>query len=121
MTDAMLASDPRWGICGVSLKSPRVCDALEPQDGLYSVLEKSVDATTSARGRVGARGAVPRRPSATGCSRGLADPGVEIVSLTVTEKGYCHDPATGRLNFEHPEIVHDLANPAGARRARSAC
>jgi fructuronate reductase len=34
------------------------------------------------------------------------------VSLTVTEKGYCHDPATGRLNFEHPEIVHDLAHPA---------
>jgi fructuronate reductase len=29
----------------------------------------------------------------------------------VTEKGYCHDPATGRLNVLHPDIVHDLAHP----------
>ena len=34
-----------------------------------------------------------------------------VVSLTVTEKGYCHDPATGRINFLHPEIAHDLAHP----------
>jgi fructuronate reductase len=35
---------------------------------------------------------------------------VHVVSLTVTEKGYCHDPATGRLDRAHPEIAHDLAN-----------
>jgi fructuronate reductase len=29
----------------------------------------------------------------------------------VTEKGYCHDPATGRLNMRHPEIAHDLMHP----------
>ena len=28
----------------------------------------------------------------------LADPRIRIVSLTVTEKGYCHDPATGKLD-----------------------
>jgi len=32
----------------------------------------------------------------------------QIVTLTVTEKGYCHEPATGRLNAQHPDIVHDL-------------
>ena len=41
----------------------------------------------------------------------IADPRVRVVSLTVTEKGYCHDPATGRINFLHPEIAHDLAHP----------
>ena len=41
----------------------------------------------------------------------IADPRVRVVSLTVTEKGYCHDPATGRLNFLHPDIAHDLAHP----------
>jgi fructuronate reductase len=35
----------------------------------------------------------------------------------VTEKGYCHDPATGCLNFDHPDIVHDLAHPATPRSA----
>ena len=56
----------------------------------------------------------------------MADPAVRIVSLTVTEKGYCHEPATGRLNPDHPDIVHDLAHPGRAalgaglpRRARS--
>jgi fructuronate reductase len=39
----------------------------------------------------------------------MADPGTRIVTLTVTEKGYCHDPATGALNEAHPDIVHDLA------------
>jgi fructuronate reductase len=41
----------------------------------------------------------------------MSDPRCHIVSLTVTEKGYCHDPATGALNLQHPDIVHDLAHP----------
>ena len=41
----------------------------------------------------------------------MADPRIRIVSLTVTEKGYCHDPATGTLNEAHPDIVHDLGAP----------
>ncbi len=41
----------------------------------------------------------------------MADPAIRIVSLTVTEKGYCHDPATGELDENHPDIVHDLAHP----------
>jgi fructuronate reductase len=47
----------------------------------------------------------------------MADPGVRIVSLTVTEKGYCHDPATGELNEAHPDIVHDFAAPHAPRSA----
>ena len=42
----------------------------------------------------------------------LADPQVAVVTLTVTEKGMCHVPATGLLDAAHPEIVHDAATPA---------
>ena len=42
----------------------------------------------------------------------MRQPSVKIVSMTVTEKGYCHDPATGELNETHQDIQHDLANPA---------
>jgi fructuronate reductase len=108
-TDTVLKSDPRWGICGVSLKTPRVAQALAQQDALYSVLERAATGT-SARviGAVretrflgaGAESAISR----------FADPAVHLVSLTVTEKGYCHDPATGRLDHAHPEIAHDLAH-----------
>lgn len=34
----------------------------------------------------------------------------KVVTLTITEKGYCHLPSTGRLNLEHPLIKHDLKN-----------
>jgi fructuronate reductase len=47
----------------------------------------------------------------------LADPATRIVSLTVTEKGYCHDPATGQLRLDNPDIIHDLDNPRAPRTA----
>ncbi|MEP2725995.1 mannitol dehydrogenase family protein, partial [Roseibium sp.] len=40
----------------------------------------------------------------------MANADIRIVSLTVTEKGYCHDPATGALNVSHADIKHDLEN-----------
>jgi fructuronate reductase len=47
----------------------------------------------------------------------MSDPAVRIVTLTVTEKGYCHDPATCRLDEDHPDIRHDLMNPRAPRSA----
>jgi hypothetical protein len=52
----------------------------------------------------------PENPSSPH-PRPCAVPSVKIVSLTVTEKGYCHDPATGELNESHPDIIHDLGEP----------
>jgi len=115
-TDELLRTDARWGICGVSLKTPRATEPLAAQDGLYTALEKS---TEGRRARV--VGAV-REALFLGSERArviarLADPAVRIVTLTVTEKGYCHDPATGRLNLAHPDVVHDLAHPEAAASA----
>jgi fructuronate reductase len=47
----------------------------------------------------------------------MADPAIRIVSLTVTEKGYCHTPQTGDLDERHNDIVHDLDNPDAPRSA----
>ncbi len=41
----------------------------------------------------------------------LADPAIRIVSLTITEGGYFIDPASGRFNPAHPDIVADAAAP----------
>jgi fructuronate reductase len=57
----------------------------------------------------------PEAPSAV--LEALADPAARIASLTVTEKGYCHDPATTRLRLDHPDIAHDLAHPGAPRSA----
>ena len=114
--DAMAADGGDWGIVGVSLRSPATRDALAPQDGLYSVLERD-----GAADRLRVVGCVveslvaPEAPS-TVLSR-LADPATRIVTLTVTEKGYCHDPATGALRRDDPGIRHDLAHPGEPQTA----
>jgi fructuronate reductase len=109
-TDAVLAEDPRWGIVGVSLQSPDVRDRLQPQGGLYSLLERDVAGT-----RVAVIGAIGRAlylgEDFSELVRAFADPRTKIVSLTVTEKGYCHDPASRRLLADHPGLAHDYADP----------
>ena len=65
---------------------------------------------------LGARGAV--RPGRAGTGpRAHGRPATAIVSLTVTEKGYCHNPATGELDENHPQVRADLANPQAPQTA----
>ncbi|MBS0321509.1 MAG: mannitol dehydrogenase family protein [Proteobacteria bacterium] len=109
-TNAVLARDPRWGICGVSLKTPRATSELAHQDGLYTVLWKSPEATR-AEVIASVRETLFAGDERARLVQRFADPRIAVVSSTVTEKGYCHDPATGTLNFAHPDIVHDLATP----------
>jgi fructuronate reductase len=111
LVDGMLAREPQWAIAGVSFNTPRAKELLAPQDGLYTWLEKSADAT-----KAHVIGSV-RESLFLGTDRArlmarFADPSVRIVTLTVTEKGYCHDPASGALDFERPEIVRDRARTA---------
>lgn len=113
-TDRILAKDPNWGILGVSLRTGETRDALFPQDNLYTV--SAVDGDGARRRVVGSlTGVMIAREDPTGLHVRLADPEVRIVSTTVTEKGYCHDPATGALNEDDPEIVHDLKHIDHAR------
>jgi fructuronate reductase len=115
-TDAVLAEDTSWGIVGASLRSPDTRDALAPQDGLYTLAVRSGEGEAlRVIGAIGRILVAPEDPEALLAA--MADPRVCIVSLTVTEKGYCHDPATGELNEAHPDIVHDLQNPGAPRSA----
>lgn len=110
VAEATAASGGDWGIVGVSLRSPAIRDALAPQDGAYTLLELGPGGETARVIEAVAEVLVaPESPEAV-LAR-LADPAVRVVTLTVTEKGYCHSPATGRLDLTHPDILHDLANP----------
>ena len=116
-TDDALAIEPgAWGIAGVSLKRPDQRDRLTPQNGLYATLQRDGDRT-----RVRVIGCVqraivsPEDPAAALVA--MVGASCRIVSLTVTEKGYCHDPATGRLDPDHPDIRHDLQRPDRPRSA----
>ncbi|MFN4142737.1 mannitol dehydrogenase family protein [Aestuariivirga sp.] len=114
--EAVRRGDLRWGIMGASLRSAETRDALAPQDFLYTIAE-SDEAGERCRVIGALRGVLvaPENPQALIEAMCLSS--VKIVSLTVTEKGYCHDPATGELNEAHPDIVHDLAHPHAPRSA----
>jgi fructuronate reductase len=101
---------PDWGVVGVSLRHADVRDALAPQGGLYSLtLRDAAGARTRLIGSVQAVLVAPESPAAVLERIAAAD--TRIVSLTITEKGYAHDPATRALRFEHPEVAHDLTHP----------
>ncbi len=110
VAEAMDRSGGDWGITGVSLQRPDMRDALAPQGGVYTALELGPDGQT-ARTIDSITGVLVAREGAAAVIAAMADPAVRIVSLTVTEKGYCHNPATGALNLSHPDIAHDIANP----------
>jgi fructuronate reductase len=118
-TTLQATGDLRWGIAGVSLRHADTRAALAPQAGLYTLALR--DAAPD--------GGVSEALRVIGCLRDVSvapeDPvavleriaanDTRIVSLTVTEKGYCHDPATGRLRFDDPDIAHDLGAPDAPR------
>ena len=114
-TEDLLATEPGpWGITGVSLKRPDQRDRLQPQDGLYTTLSRDGEATAArVVGCLRRTLVAPEDPA--GLLATMTGAECRIVSLTVTEKGYCHDPATGRLDAGHLDIRHDLANPGAPR------
>ncbi len=115
-TDAVLTSgDLRWGIAAASLRSPDTRDALAPQDGLYALNIRGESDRLQVVGSIGRLLVGPENP--TTLLEAMADPVVAIVSLTVTEKAYCRDAASGALDEGHADIVHDLANPNRPRSA----
>ncbi|AZY94367.1 MULTISPECIES: mannitol dehydrogenase family protein [Paracoccus] len=107
---AMAAFGGDWGIIGVSLQSPGTRDRLAPQGWAYTALQLGPEGETAQVVTV-LRDVLlaPENPQAV--LDAMTAPAVRIVSLTVTEKGYCHEPSTGRLNADHPDIRHDLDNP----------
>lgn len=112
--DQLLATDPRWGVCAVSLKSPSVRDALEPQDGLYTLSQLDAETTFRIVGSVLEVLVAPEDPPSVFAR--LAAPTTRLVTLTVTEKGYTLSP-DGGLDDSHPDVVHDLANPREPKSA----
>jgi mannitol 2-dehydrogenase len=107
-----------WGIFGAGLlpADRKMHEALTPQDGLYTLVERDDDTES-----VTVIGALAQTSYAGDDSAPLLEaidlPGVKIVSLTVTENGYCLNPATKRMDPANAAIAADLKDPAAPHSA----
>ncbi len=107
-----------WGILGCLLVpgDRRMGESLGPQDSLYTLVERE-----GAEERVRIIAALADLVDATQTSAPLLakldDPSIRIVSLTVTENGYCLNGATKRLDPDHALIRADLETPETPRSA----
>lgn len=105
-----------WQIVGVSLRSATVRDQLMPQDGCYTIVETDSSGSKSQVLPLIKNVLVaPESPEEVLAVMGQEQ--TEIVSLTITEKGYCHDPATGNLAQDRADIQHDLHHLAQPKTA----
>ncbi|MDQ4135069.1 MAG: mannitol dehydrogenase family protein [Pseudomonadota bacterium] len=107
--------DHDWAIVGAGVREAdeRMRHALAPQDWLTTVVAWEAERTD-----VRITGAMIDyvAPGDTEALLArLADPAIRIVSLTITEGGYCIDPATQRFDAAHPDIVADARNIAQPR------
>lgn len=105
-------SESDWGLCEVSLfTGQQIIKNLRAQGHLYSVTEKSSNTTkTQVIGTI-LESLHPALDGIEAILNKMAEPQVAIVSLTVTEKGYCIEPGSGRLDMSNPMIIHDLQFP----------
>lgn len=119
--DDLLTVDPTargFGICGVNLLpgDAPMAEVMREQDGLYVVAERGQDGQ-----RCRVVGSVVEHlfapEQAEQVLARMADPAVRIVSLTITEGGYCYDPATGAVDLDDEALQHDLAHPGSPRTA----
>jgi mannitol 2-dehydrogenase len=100
-----------WALIGAGIRAGdrAMRQALEPQDWLTTVVELEPGANI-ARVTGVMIGFVPVNEDGRAIVEALDATALRIVSLTVTEGGYCIDPATGAFNPEHPDIVYDAAH-----------
>jgi fructuronate reductase len=110
-TDDLLGrSFDRWGVVGINIRDPRLSETLGRQGGLYTRLCRADD-RVEARVIGNILSVVDSQASPAPTLRVLASPAIDVITLTVTEKAYCHRPASGELDPTLPDVVHDLADP----------
>jgi len=114
-TDALMNTGEAldWAICGVGLRPEdrRARDDLREQDYLFTLFELGDSDDTEVRVIGAIRDMLLAEDDAQALIAKLAEPQIRIVSLTITEGGYCIDDSNGEFMAHLPQIQHDLAHP----------
>ena len=103
--DLLASGELNWAITGVSLRSPKTRDALKPQDFLYTVATPGVTSTYRVVGAL--KDIIYAVEEFEKFLAKFRDLSLNIITVTVTEKGYCIK--NGCIDIEHPHLAADLA------------
>ncbi|UJF18263.1 fructuronate reductase [Vibrio sp. SS-MA-C1-2] len=107
-----------WGICEVNLfGGEQLIKDLRAQDHLYSVAEKGAESTVMKISGSVTESLHPSLDGQQAVLNKMAEEQVAIVSMTITEKGYCADPATGKLDKNNALVIADLKTPEAPNSA----
>ena len=108
--DMLEAQFGPWGVFGINLQPPRIAGAMTAQDGLYTrTLRQDGRSETRLIGCYRGIVDVTDAASSKAAIDALAHPAVKVVTMTVTEKGYCLTPSSGELDRANANLRADLA------------
>ena len=108
--DVLVKHGGDWRILGVSLQSTETVDALNFQDGIYSLIVRGEKKSTL-RIIESIKHTVAAARGTDQLFKYLASPQTRIVSMTVTEKAYGILREAEKVDIKHESIAYDLANP----------
>ena len=107
--DEILQDDQKWGVRAIDIRSSQRRDVLRAQDYDYTVTERVFDGIKlSVVGSLMDITVAQENPQQA--LDVLCSPDIKLVTLTVTQQGYGHNPATQTLDFERDDIRHCLSN-----------
>lgn len=104
---ALEASGGDWRIMGVSIRNCDAADQINAQDGVFTLLSRDAEGT-DARLIGSVKGAICLAKEAARVLDVMTDANTRIVSITVTEKGYGINPASGEADVDNPVVASDL-------------
>lgn len=111
MSDLANQEATDWGLCEISLiGGEEQIQKLRAQAHCYTVVEKGAHETQARISGAVCQSLHPALDGIDSVLNKLASSEVAIVSMTITEKGYCAD-ASGHLDHKNSFIIHDLATP----------
>ncbi|MPQ67634.1 MULTISPECIES: mannitol dehydrogenase family protein [unclassified Pseudomonas] len=114
-TDALMNTGEGldWAICGAGLRSEdrRARDDLAGQDYLFTLFELGDSDDTEVRVIGAISDMLLAEDDRQALIDKLASAEIRIVSLTITEGGYCIDDSNGEFMTHLPQIQHDLSHP----------
>ena len=107
-----------WGICAANIfGGQELVQDLQEQDNAYTVTEMNPDGSRTVKLATAISQSMAVEDDRRPLLEVMVAQTTRIVSLTITEKGYCLNPATGELLLDNPLIAHDLDNTHNPKSA----